>query len=273
MGEKNSEVQKRRRKDSCGQILYAVALLAALAVFLFSVYHILCYVWEVTENWKVTDDMIRKAVAIETEAESVEELIPDPAEDGSGLKAPITVDFEAAKRENPDIVAWIYCPDTVINYPVVQAQDNEYYLRRLVDGRTNSAGSLFLDYRNASDFSDLHSVIYGHNMKNGTMFGSLTNYYEQEHYDRHPVMYLLTPEKDYKVELYVGYVDAGDADIYTYPMTREKMAEVLNASMRKTHFRSQAKLTEKDRFLTLSTCAYEYDDARYILVGVLRELE
>lgn len=101
--------------------------------------------------------------------------------------APIKVDFERLQEENKDIIAWLYCPDTEINYPVVQSKDNEYYLRRLLDGTWNIAGTLFMDYRNAADCSDLHTIIYGHNMKNNTMFGSLPKYSKQEYYEEHSV--------------------------------------------------------------------------------------
>lgn len=84
------------------------------------------------------------------------------------------------------MLAWLYCPDTVINYPVVQSDDNEYYLRRLMDGSSNTAGTLFADYRCSPDFSDPHTVIYGHNMKNDTMFGILPEYGAQEFYEPHP---------------------------------------------------------------------------------------
>ena len=80
--------------------------------------------------------------------------------------APIIVDFEVLQTENKDIIAWLHCPDTKINYPVAQSEDNSYYLRRLLDGSWNTAGTIFMDYRNSADFSDRHTVIYGHNMKN-----------------------------------------------------------------------------------------------------------
>ena len=89
---------------------------------------------------------------------------------------PIQVDFDVLSKENQDVIGWLYCPDTSINYPVVQAADNEYYLHRLLDDSKNAAGTLFMDYRNSADLSDWNSVIYGHNMKNGSMFGSLPDY-------------------------------------------------------------------------------------------------
>ena len=91
-----------------------------------------------------------------------------------------------------DVVAWIDCEDTLINDPIVQNGDNNYYLRRLLNGQYNLSGTLFIDYRNQADFSDWNTIIYGHNMNNDTMFGILPDYRKQELFDPHPVMYLLT---------------------------------------------------------------------------------
>ena len=260
---------KKTEKESCrkgpgGRILYMAVLILVLGVFCFSAYQILKYVWEWTAGWKVTDDIRRKAVSetvLQTETETEKEY------------APITVDFESLRRENKEIVAWIHCPDTVIDYPVVQAADNSYYLNRLVDGRINPAGTLFLDCRNASDFSDLNSIIYGHHMKNNTMFGTLEEYLEQAYYEEHPVMYLLTPGQDFKVELYLGYVTEDTAEVYALPMNEEYRARVLSSGLNRTTFSSAASLDNGDRLLTLSTCTYEYDDARYVVMGILRELD
>ena len=90
------------------------------------------------------------------------------------------------KEINEDCVAWIYIEDTAINYPVVQGSDNSFYLKHLIDGKWNSAGCIFLDFRVDSNISDRHSIIYGHHMKDGTMFSGLTKYKKQDYYEAHP---------------------------------------------------------------------------------------
>ena len=105
---------------------------------------------------------------------------------------PISVDFAALKAAYPDVVGWLYCEGTPINYPVAQGDDNSYYLRRDLDGNYAMAGTLFLDYRCSADFSDENSVIYGHNMNDGSMFAVLPDFSDPEFLLAHPTIWLLT---------------------------------------------------------------------------------
>ena len=186
--------------------------------------------------------------------------------------APITVDFESLSAQYPDVVAWIYCPDTIIDYPIMQAENNDKYLRSLPDGTWNIAGTLFMDYRNAKDFSDSNSIIYGHNMKNDSMFGTLPDYSSQEHYEANPHWYLLTPIADYKIELIAGYVTHSTSEAYAIPETQEEKENLIQTAFVKSDFTAEVEIAENEKLITLSTCSYEYDDARYVLVGVLKEL-
>ena len=101
-------------------------------------------------------------------------------------------DFEALREINPDVVAWLYVEGTPINYPIVQGEDNDYYLHRSFKGAKSSIGCLFLDYRNSMDFSDLHANISGHHINNGSMMASIVNYKSQSFYDQHPYGLLVT---------------------------------------------------------------------------------
>ncbi len=187
--------------------------------------------------------------------------------------APISISFDALLEQCPDVVGWLYCEESVIHYPVVQGRDNEYYLHRLLDGSTDISGTIFMDYRNSRDFSDLNTILYGHNMKNGTMFGSLQKYKDQEYFEEHPVWYLLTPERDYKILLVGGYTTtAFDPDTYRFPDTTEERDVLIAKAKFHTTFEPELDIKETDRLITLSTCAYEFTGARYVVVGVLKEL-
>lgn len=194
------------------------------------------------------------------------------SESSSQQAAPINVDFEKLKQKNKDIIAWLYCKGTSINYPVVQAEDNSYYLYRGTDGEYSSSGTLFVDFLNKGDFTDNNTIIYGHNMKNGTMFGVLTEYRNQDYYHKHPEMYILTPEKDYKVKLIAGANVNSTASIYKLPLADEDKEGFISQLCEKSTFKSEYKFLPDDIYVMLSTCSYEYNDARYVLIGILKEL-
>ncbi len=193
--------------------------------------------------------------------------------DGQTEYAPITLDFDTLRAKNPDIIAWVYCPDTEVNYPVVQSSDNKYYLRRGVDGSSRTAGSIFADFRNAADLSDENNILYGHNMKDGSMFAAITRYAEQSYYDDHPVWYILTPEKDYKVTLFAGFVTDTSSPVYaTARRTTADGTPVMEQAWADSNFRGGAPPAEGENTVTFSTCSYEFTNARYVLIGVMHEL-
>lgn len=245
------------------KVIKIILLVICLCVFIFSAYNIYKYLSEENANKKLNNELMEKAI-IETPNDN-----NDNTQENEDI-LPISVDFSVLKQENEDIVGWLYLEDSPINYPVVQSNDNDYYLRRLVNGEYNIAGSLFMDYRNDSNLEDNNTIIYGHNMKNNTMFGSLQEYKNQDYYDNHKVMYYFTPEKNYIIELFTGYTISVESDIYDLSVIDSSKLEEL---ISKSDFESNTKVTEEDKIITLSTCAYEYDGARYIVMGVLKEIE
>ncbi len=145
-------------------------------------------------------------------------------------------------------------------------------IRRLTDGSWNMAGTLFLDYRCKADFSDSPSIVYGHNMKNDSMFGILPNYAEQSYFDEHPTMYLLTPETDYRVDLFAGYVTPSDSEAYQLQFSEDEKQQFIEQAKEQSDFTADVEVSADDCLLVLSTCSYEYSDARYVLIGKLTEL-
>ncbi len=202
------------------------------------------------------------------EKQPTEEVIEE-----SKVEAPatISVNFEKLLARCDEVVAWIYSPNTELNYPIVQAEDNEKYLRTLMNGNYSLGGTLFMDYQNSSDFSDWNSIIYGHNMKDGSMFGGIPRYKYQSYYDEHPTMQLLTPTGDFMVEWIAGYSTTSGSDIYLIPQTLEERNQLLSAAILQSTFQSNVTVDDDDKLLTLSTCTYTEEDSRYVLIGVIRE--
>lgn len=184
----------------------------------------------------------------------------------------ISINFPALCQKYPDVCAWLYQPGTNINYPVVQSADNDYYLRRLLDGSHNMNGTLFVDYRNAKDFSDFATIIYGHNMKNGEMFATFPNYASQEYYDFHPEMMLLTPLGDYKIKLFAGYLTDDTDMIYSiFNDGGPEALEIFEYATKKSAFKSDITSYNGEKLVILSTCSYEKSNSRFVLVGILDE--
>ena len=169
--------------------------------------------------------------------------------------------------------AWLYMENSVIDYPVMQAVNNSYFLSRLPDGTNHRNGSLFMDYRNNPQFLDKNILIYGHNMRSGDMFGILNNYRNQEFYEQHPVMFLFTPEKDYALVLFAGYILDSAVEVPPIRFSDENafLSHIANIK-RRSVFRSDVEVAADDRIVSLCTCNYNFVNARMIVVGKLVDL-
>ena len=178
------------------------------------------------------------------------------------------VDFDSLRHVLPGIVGWIKLDASPIDYPVMQYTDNDYFLDRLPDGTPHRNGSIYLDYRNNSDFSDISILIYGHETREGIMFGVLKNYRDQAFYEANPIINLHTPEKDFKIILFAGHVahSIRDHPPLQFENDEEFLAYIENLK-RISVFRSDVEVTANDRIVSLVTCTYDFDDARLIIVG------
>ena len=241
------------------KIIKIILLGICLVIFIYSAYNIYNYIKEENANKKLKNELIEDVI---TEVPSTELTKNEE-------KIPISVDFSTLKEKNQDIVGWIYSKDTPINYPVVQAKDNQYYLHRLINGEYNASGSIFMDYRNNPNLEDNNTIIYGHNMKSDEMFGTLQNYKNQEYYENHKIIYYFTQEKSYEIKLIAGYTASLEDDIYNLNEINQEQKEKL---LQKSDFKSDVNINQNDKLITLSTCSYEYEDARYILIGILYEI-
>ena len=186
------------------------------------------------------------------------------------------VNFEELQSVNRDVMGWIWMYDTVINYPLLYSdRNNDVYLHTTYDGTANSAGSIFMDYRNANDFSDANTIIYGHNMKNGKMFATLKKFVNQEFYDAHPEFYIMTPEGNRRYEIVAAFQTDALSDIYDRNFSSEQARQAwFDKVLRRSAILSQAEASVDDSFVTLSTCVSGNDyRARFVVIGRFAELE
>ena len=130
------------------------------------------------------------------------------------IELEVLEEYQTLYHKNKRLIGWLKIDDTVIDYPVMQTTNNEYYLDHNFNQEYDKNGSLFLDKDCDVVRRNTNLIIYGHHMKNGSMFATLDHWAEQEYYEGHPVMWLLTPEQDYKIVLFSGYTTSASSDTY-----------------------------------------------------------
>jgi sortase B len=125
----------------------------------------------------------------------------------------LNLDWTALKAVNPDIVAWVLIPGTNINYPIVQGDDNDYYLTHLSDDSYSRSGAVFLDSLSPSGLDGANNMIYGHNMRDGSMFANINKFTSQDFFDAHRTIYLCTPERNMELQTFACERMSGNAPI------------------------------------------------------------
>lgn len=191
----------------------------------------------------------------------------------SGMQTASNLNFALLQGINPDIKAWLFSEGTDIDYPVLQASDNSYYLSHLYTGESNSSGSLFLDYRNTGIATDRNTVIYGHNMRDTTMLGSLESYKEQEYFDSHPTMKLYTPNGVYVIELICGTAEDGNFEFVQFEFANESsFEEYIESHISRSTFQSNVSIQPGDHIISLCTCSFERNNGRYMVIGKLTQV-
>ena len=261
---RRSHHRRKKRKNPLPLILTA-------AMILFAGWKLAGELTDKIQSKQYMDDLTAQVVQENTQP--TEEQLPQEETPESVEFAPIQVDFAELWRQYPDVSAWLYCPGTNINYPVVQTDNNQYYVYRRPDGKESAGGSLFVDCTNAWDFSDANSVIYGHDMKDGTMFGYLHNFDSQSYYEEHPVFYLLTPGRNYRMDIFCTAVVPYDSWMYDMKMDDAHLQVWLNKAEDASLIDPIEPVDrEAGQYLTLSTCSYEYENARFVVVGSLKQI-
>lgn len=183
------------------------------------------------------------------------------------------IDFDALHEINRDIVGWIIVDGTTINYPIVQGRDNDTYLNTLFTGEYNPSGAIFMDYRNAPDFTDCNTIIYGHKMKNNTMFQGLSEYKSQDFWEQYPAITIYTPQQEYRCEVFAAYVTSAVSDAYVLNYDNNgDFVQYLKTAISRSQIMTGAVLHSTDRIVTLSTCDYSFNNARMVVHATLCDL-
>lgn len=253
-----------KQKKSQGRgVVWWIIMIIAVAVFIFAAYQLITIFLE----YKKADDEydnLKQYVTIPSGGTEKDSAETDPEDPDPGPD----VDFDALVGVNEDVIGWLEVEALDISYPIVQGTDNDYYLHRTVQRTYNFAGSIFLEYENKPDFSDCNSIVYGHNMKNGSMFGTLKRFRDKATYDQSRYFWICTPAKNYKYEIFAAAEVAVGSEAYTlFSGPGELFEEYLkNMKAQSQLDTDDIELTGQDKVVTLSTCTGN-DSTRYIVQG------
>ena len=188
------------------------------------------------------------------------------------------IDFASLTEQYPDIYAWIRIPGTKVDYPIVQREgDNSYYLNHTIDGKKRTEGAIFTEDYNGKDFEDANTVIYGHNMKNGSMFKTLHKYKDKQFLMDNSEVFIYQKDKVLKYKIFAAYVydsrhlmlsfDFEDENIF-----RNYLNNVLTKRDMSSNINTNVDVTVKDKIITLSTCNNN-DAQRYLVQAVLVSIQ
>ena len=226
-GKYQNKQKKGKKKNS---IFSTIVLIVAICVFCFSAFQL----YQIFSSYKKGNDEYDKiknlAISVEKNEQGEEKF---------------KVDFNKLWEINPDTIGWSRFEEpSRINYPVVHSKDNKEYLTKLFGTGKNTYGTLFVDKDNSGDFQDKNTIIYGHRMKSGSMFGQLEKYMEESFYKEHPYFYTKTFQNDEEFMDYIDYVRSI------------------------SNYQTDAEVTKDSRIVSLSTCTIDSNEDRFVLQAV-----
>ncbi len=207
----------------------------------------------------------------EEDAPAPNTWVPAPVRNDEHLEVMEAINLEALREVNPDVIGWIMVPDTKINYPIMQGEDNDFYLKHTWEGKENGVGSVFLECRNKTDFTEFNTIVYAHNMNDGSMFGDLKKYNSRWQWEKSPYIYITTDQGVFRYEIFASY--RAPVDSFTYGLSFNEaetranfLIEAKNASTLETEVFPRA----TDRILTLSTCSGAGYSNRWVVQARLK---
>lgn len=230
------------------------------------------YLYTQNERGKVYQEMEEEKKSSEAEKPT---LVDEAGEMSQNENPPeIPVDFAELQKENPDIYAWITIPDTGIDYPILQSSDDTYYLNHTAEKKKGLPGSIYSECQNQRDFSDPNTVLYGHNMKNGSMFAGLHKFSDEKYMKKHQKILIYTPEHilTYQIFAAVVYDNRHILNCFDYSQLSgmEEFLQSLKKSRNLANIYLDTEIQEGDRLLTLSTCNSNKEE-RFVVEAVLTD--
>ena len=243
------------------KVISNIILVIAVVVFVIAGYKLFTILSEYNKGSSEYKKIEKEVITIETVVD----------EETGEEKEVFQVDFETLQAMNSDVVAWIrFDQPEKISYPVVKGSDNDKYLKTTVEGKRNSSGSIFMDTYNTGDFSDRNTFIYGHNMKNGSMFGQLRKYKNADYCKENPYFYIYTPDgKEIKYQVFAVCIVEDTAQSYTKNFADDAAYEdYLKHIQSIARYDVDVELNAQSQIVSLSTCTNVTETQRLLVHGV-----
>lgn len=256
-------MEKKKKKHTAGDVIRTIIMIAALCVFCYSGYQLFTIYQEYKKGSDEYSALEKKYIL--QEDGMLEQL---EAEEPT-MKNPI--DFDGLKALNPDIIGWLTVGAIDISYPVTQGEDNDYYLHNTFEKQPNIAGCIFMDYGCSRDFTDPNTIIYGHNMRNLSMFGKLKQFREEETFQSDPYFWIYTPDRIYKYEIFSCQEVGATSETYQLEFQdKKKFQEYIDSCFERSVLKRDIEVTSEDRIVTLSTCTGN-SETRFLVQGKMIE--
>lgn len=226
---------------------------------------------------KKDDNEVNETVVEETATEENTEENVDEENTASSTYEGCPVDFDAMWKVNQDVYAWITVPGTVIDYPILQhATDNTYYLNYNIDGSYGYPGCIYTENMNSKEFTDNNTVIYGHNMKNGTMFAGLHKFEDASFFNEHTEVVIYTPEKELNYTIFAAYIYDDRHLLYSFNFAEKEvyanyLTDIQNMRSMNANIREDITVTAEDKIITLVTCMANQPEKRLLVQAVLNQ--
>jgi sortase B len=262
-------------------VLIVIAI-CSLVVIAFCVSYIINYYQQLNIVKTDVDNMSSMNVQISTEQETtnapltevdvtIEEVEPEK------IPVVIPVDFQALQTQNPDIYAWINVPGTIIDYPILQSEsDNEYYLNHTVDGVQGFPGSIYTENYNTKSFTDRNTVIYGHKLKNGTMFSQLHKYRDSAFFEENPYIYIYTLDHIYTYKVFAAYITDDKHILLSYDFSnpavyKRYIDEIFLKKSMNMNMNKSLDIGQESKIITLSTCTVDSKQRMLVQAVLIKE--
>lgn len=267
-----------------------IVLIAACLTFLFSAGRLVLIYMDYhagEEEYSELEEVFLKPVQTENSAEpkSPEKQQEQTAETSAGTAGEndsteiqeavlVYVDFEALKAMNGDAKGWITVGGTKINYPVVQTTDNEYYLKHTFKKEKNAAGAIFIEEAVSEGMEGKNVIVYGHNMKNGSMFGTLSSYKNASFAKAHPSFVVYTENGTYEYAVFAAFMTTAVSDAYTYGFaSSESFLDYISRMKENSFYDMGVEVFAEDKIMTLSTCSGSTEERFVVLAKRMGKME